>query len=170
MSGQQDFNRDVDRRLASLFGRGVVRHADVAAGLASAQAEFYKDETRRVELPQGFGFASSIMPGSEVFAAFGNGERDAGIALAYDDRRYRPLDLKAGESVFYGKGARVAPYQWLKMTDMPKPGTMKGRAARIELRAGQFYLLLDADPAIGAQKGEWDPAQELPLNPHGAAL
>jgi hypothetical protein len=158
--------QDMNRRLASLFARGVVRHADVQAGLAMAQAEFLKDETRRVELPQGYGFASSLMPGAEVFAGFANGERDAGIALAFDDRRYRPLDLKSGEVILYGVHARQAPnWHWIKFTDQPKPGTIKIRASRIELRAGQFYRLLDSDPAIGERAGIFDPTQELPLAP-----
>jgi phage baseplate assembly protein V len=162
---------DVNRRLGALFSRGVIRHADVAAGMAAAQAEFLVGETRRVELPQGFGFASNPMPGSEVFAAFADGERDQGIALAFDDRRVRPLDLKPGESVFYGVQARDKPNgHWIKATNDPKPGTIKWRSPRIELRAGQFYVLLDADPAIGAQKGIFDPGAELPLNPGGAAL
>jgi phage gp45-like len=44
-----------------------------------------------------------------VFAAFANGERDSGIALAFDDRRYRPLDLKSGEVALYGLHTRQGP-------------------------------------------------------------
>lgn len=161
---------DLNRRLASLLGRGVLRHADVRNGLASMQAEFFEGETRRVEVPQSYGFGSMPLPGAELFAAFANGERDQGIALAYDDRRYRPDDLADGEVILYGKGAKMAPFQWIKMTDLPKAGTIKGKAARIEFRVGEFYVLLDSDPAIGMQKGTFDPTAELPLNPHGAAL
>lgn len=157
---------DLNRRLASMFSRGVLRHADVQAGLAAPQAEFMKGEVRRVELPQGFGFASNPRPGSEVFAVFANGERDAGVALAYDDRRYRPLDLAGGETALYGLHARQGPnWHWIKFTDQPKPGTIKIRASRIELRAGRFYHLLDSDPAIGEKSGQFDPGSELPLNP-----
>jgi phage baseplate assembly protein V len=156
---------DIDRRLRSLFARGVVRHSDVQAGLARSQAEFLKGETRRVETPQGYGFASVPLEGSEVFAVFANGERDAGVALAYDDRRRRPKDLAPGEVALYGLHARAAVGHWIKFTDQPKPGTVKIRASRIELRAGQFYRLLDSDPAIGEKSGIHDPAEELPLNP-----
>jgi hypothetical protein len=162
---------DLERRLASLFSRGVVRHADIAAGLAAPQAEFFKNEVRRVELAQGYGFASAVLPGAEVFAAFAGGERDAGVALAFDDRRYRPLDLAPGETALYGKGVRAAPNRhWVLTTDRPKPGTIKVQVSRLELRAGQYYVLLDSEPAIGAQKGIHDPAADLPLNPGGAPL
>lgn len=136
---------DVNLRLRLLFARGVLRHADVVKGLASAQAEFLQGETRRVELPQGFGFAAALQPGSEVFAAFANGERSAGIALANDDRRHRPDDLKAGEVMLYGLQAKEVPYHWVRCTDDPKPGTIKIRARRIEMRAGDYYSVLDAD-------------------------
>jgi phage gp45-like len=162
---------DLNRRLASMFARGVVRHADIMAGLAVPQAEFLKDDLRRIELPQNFGFASSLLPGSEIFAIFRNGEEDAGIGVAHDDRRYRPLDLNPGETALYGKDVRNKPNRhWVLTTDQPKPGTIKVKASRLEFRAGQFYVLLDSDLTIGAQKGTWDPAQELPDNPGGAAL
>lgn len=157
---------ETNRRLASLFARGVLRHADVRAGLAMPQAEFLKGELRRVEMPQGFGFASNPKPGAEIFAAFRYGDADAGIALAFDDRRYRPLDLASGEVALYGLHAREAPdWHWIRFTDSPKAGTIKIRASRIELRAGRFYHLIDSDPAIGEKSGQFDPTQELPLNP-----
>lgn len=158
-------------RLQLLFARGVVRQADVKSGLAQMQAEFLKNEVRRVELPQGYGFGSAPLPGSEVFAAFAHGDRSAGVALAFDDRTKRPKDLKPGEVILYGLHALEGPnFHWLKFTDQPKAGTVKVKASRLEFRAGRHYVLLDEDPAIGGQKGVWDPEQELPVNPHGAAL
>lgn len=135
---------DLDRRLRSLFARGVVRHSDVQAGLARSQAEFLKGETRRVETPQGYGFASVPLAGSEVFAVFANGERDAGVALAFDDRRYRPKDLASGEVSLYGLHARDEIGHWIKFTDQPKPNTIVVRARRLELRVGEKYLILDS--------------------------
>lgn len=153
-------------RLQSLFSRGVVRQVDVKRGLAQMQAEFLDGENRRVEVPQGYGFGASPLPGSEVFAAFANGERSAGVALAFDHRSKRPKDLKPGEVILYGLGALASPWQYAKMTDDPKPGTIKIRASRIELRGGQYYVLLDKDH--GALKGAYDPAAELPDLPPGA--
>jgi phage gp45-like len=158
-------------RLQLLHARGVIRQVDVKNGLAQVQAEFLGKELRRVDLPQGFGFGSAPLPGGEVFAVFGSGDRSAGVGVAYDDRAKRPRDLKPGEVILYGMHALETPNgHSIRFTDDPKAGTIKYRAARHEFRAGQFYILLDSDPAIGAQKGTWDPAQELPENPHGAAL
>lgn len=143
---------EVNRRLASLYGRGVVRHADVHKGMAAMQAEFYRGETRRVEVPQGFGFASMPKSGAELFAVFAGGEREHGVALAFEDRRYRPDDLKPGEVAIYGLKAKDLPFHWIKFTDDPKPGTVKIRAKRIEMRAGDHYTVLDAD--TGPHSGE----------------
>jgi phage gp45-like len=139
---------EVEDRLRLLFARGVLRHDDVVAGLASAQAEFLKGEVRRVELPQGYGLASRPESGAEVFAAFANGERSAGVALAFDDRRVRPEDLKAGEVALYGKHARDPKGHWIKFTDDPKPRTVKARARRFELRAGDHFLIIDEDDGV----------------------
>jgi phage gp45-like len=139
---------DLNRKLASLFARGVLKHADVQAGLASGQAEFLTGEVRRVEVPQGYGFASQPEPGAELFAVFANGERSAGVALAFDDRRRRPLDLQDGETMFYGKGARDAIGHWIRTTKTPKPNTIVMKARRFELRAGDKYLIIDADDGL----------------------
>lgn len=141
---------ELERRLLSLFARGVVRQADVAAGLASAQAEFLAGETRRVELPQGYGLASRPLPGAEVFAVFANGERSAGVALAFDDRRYRPTVPMPGEVMVYGQHARDEIGHWIKFTDDPKPNTVKMKARRFELRAGDHFFILDADDGISS--------------------
>jgi phage gp45-like len=146
-------SEDLNRRLASLFARGVIRHADVRNGLAQAQAEFSRGELRRVGLPQGYGMASQPTPGAEVFAVFANGERDAGMALAHDDRRARPTDLAAGETMVYGARAFEAPWHWIKFTDDPKPGTVKIKAKRVEIRCGDYYSVIDAD--TGPHSGMW---------------
>lgn len=141
---------DVDLRLRLLFARGIVRHADVSAGLASVQADFFQGETRRVELPQGYGLASKIKAGSEVFAAFANGERSAGVALAHDDRRARPEGIKDGEVVLYGAGAKEPIGHSIWFTDDPKPNTIRVRGRRLELRAGDHYIVIDADDGISS--------------------
>lgn len=141
-------SEELNRRLASMFSRGVLKHADVQAGLATGQAEFYKGELRRVELPQGYGFASQPIEGSEIFAAFANGERSAGVALAFDDRRRRPDDLQSGEVAVYGKGAKEPIGHWIRFTEQPKPNTVLAKARRFELRAGLHYLIIDADDGV----------------------
>lgn len=143
---------DINARLARLFSRGVLRHADVQDGLLNGQAEFLAREVRRVEVPQGYGLASQPMPGAELFAIFGNGERSAGVALAFDDRRRRPLDVGEGEVMVYGKGARDTIGHWIRFTDQPKANTIVMKARRFELRANDKYLIIDADDGLHASE------------------
>jgi phage gp45-like len=143
---------EVNRRLASLFSRGVMSHADVQAGMLMGQAEFYKGETRRVEVPQGYGFASKPAEGAELFAVFANGERSAGVALAHTDRRLYPTDVGDGQVMVYGKGVRDDLGHWLRFTDQPKQWTIVAKAKRLELRAGLKYLFVDADEGIHASE------------------
>ena len=156
---------DLNRRLASLYSRGVVRQNDVAAGLASPQAEYFKGELHRTEMPQLFGFASQQLPGSVIFSIFANGERSAPVALAGDDRRYRPRNMKPGDVMVYGLQTLEAFGHSIAFVDTPKPGTIKIRASRIELRAGNRYRLIDSDPAIGERAGLFPADEELPLAP-----
>ena len=141
---------DLDLRLRLLFARGVVRHADVAAGLASVQAEFLKGEHRRVELPQGYGLATKLKAGAEVFAAFANGERSAGVGLGHDDRRFRPEGIKEGEVVVYGEHARDEIGHSIWFTDEPKPNTVRLRGRRIEIRAGHHFIIVDSEEGISS--------------------
>lgn len=159
-------NDELNRRLASLYQRGVVTGTGVRNGLAMMQAEFMGKAVRAVGVPQGYGTASVPEAGSEVFALFANGEADHGMALAFDDRRKRPTDLAKGEVMLYGSEEKGGvPFHSIRFTNKPKPGTIKIRAHRIEIRAGKFYALWDEDEAIGAKSGEFDPDADLPLNP-----
>ena len=135
-------------RMQSLFARGIVRQADVKSGLAKMQAEFFQGEVRRVEAPQGYGFAASPFPGSEVFAAFPSGDRSAGVALAQDDRAKRPKGMLEGEVMVYGAHANGGIGHWLKFTDVPKANTIIAKGRRIELRVGDKYLILDSEHGL----------------------
>lgn len=158
---------ELNRRLATLFQRGVMTTEGVKVGMAVMQGKFLGGDLRSVEVPQGYGHAARPKAGSELFAVFANGEGEHGVALGYDDRRIRP-ELKPGEAAQYGADIKAANGHSALWTDKPKAGTLKIRCSRIELRAGQYYVLLDAD--IGAQKGTFDPSADLPVNPGGAAL
>ena len=139
---------DLDRRLASLFSRGVVSHDDIANGMAQSQAEFFAGETRRVERPQNYGFGSAPPAGFEIFAAFANGQRDAGVALVSDDRRSRPTDLRPGGVVLYGADVAGALGHRIEFTDVPKAGTIKIKCSRIEITVGTHHLIIDKDTGV----------------------
>jgi phage gp45-like len=142
-------SEDLNRRLQSLYSRGVVTQVGMVAGLAALQAEYLKGEVRRTEVPQLYGFGSMPLAGAEIHSIFFNGQRDAPVAFAVDDRRYRgKLPLQAGQTAFYGASVADALGHHIITTDNPKPGTIKIFCSRIEIRVGTHHLIIDKDTGV----------------------
>ncbi|WAT26725.1 phage baseplate assembly protein V [Pseudomonas sp. GXZC] len=92
--------RDLSNRVMMMFARGVVRRVTDTNGRQQLQVELLKDELRDdIEHMQNYGFTSHAT-GGDVAVAFIGGNREQGIVLAVDDRRYR-ITLKAGEVAMY---------------------------------------------------------------------
>lgn len=98
-----------DRQLRSLIrrarlgvARGILRLIDDSAGLQTAQVGLMANEVRsKVERVQEYGFTSHPLPGAEATVVFVGGNRDHGLIIAVDDRRYRLKALEAGEVAIY---------------------------------------------------------------------
>ncbi|NWB92338.1 phage baseplate assembly protein V [Pseudomonas agarici] len=92
--------RDLGNRVMMMFARGVLRGVTDSSGRQQLQVELLKDELRdNVEHMQNYGFTSHAT-GGDVAVAFIGGNREQGIVLAVDDRRYR-LTLLPGEVAIY---------------------------------------------------------------------
>lgn len=92
--------RDLGNRVMMMFGRGVLRGVNDANGRQQVQVELLKNELRDgVEHMQNYGFTSHPT-GGDVAVAFLGGNREQGIVLVVDDRRYR-IPLEAGEVAMY---------------------------------------------------------------------
>lgn len=92
--------RDLGNRVMMMFGRGVLRSVNDSNGRQQLQVELLKGELRDgVEHMQNYGFTSHPT-GGDVAVAFIGGNREQGIVLAVDDRRYR-ISLEAGEVAMY---------------------------------------------------------------------
>lgn len=113
--------RDVSNRVMMMFSRGVLRGVDDSKGRQQVQVELLKNELRDgVEHMQNYGFTSHPTGGDVAFASVG-GNREQGIVLVVDDRRYR-IPLKAGEVAIYDDlGNKVELLRdMLKVTAMAK--------------------------------------------------
>jgi len=92
--------RDLGNRVMMMFGRGVLRGVNDSNGRQQLQVELLKGELRDgVEHMQNYGFTSHPT-GGDVAVAFIGGNREQGIVLVVDDRRYR-IPLEAGEVAIY---------------------------------------------------------------------
>jgi len=91
----------VSRRVGLMVARGVLALVNDALKMQSVQVKLLDGEVREMERMQNYGFTSQPHPGAEVAAVFVSGNRDHGLALAIDDRRYRVRNLQAGEVAIY---------------------------------------------------------------------
>ena len=91
---------DLLNRVMMMFGRGVLRGVIDGGPRQQVQVELLKGEVRDdVEHMQNYGFTSHAL-GGDCAVAFLGGNREQGIVLVVDDRRYR-IALQPGEVAIY---------------------------------------------------------------------
>ncbi|WP_349618133.1 phage baseplate assembly protein V [Azotobacter salinestris] len=93
--------RTLGNRVMMAFARGVLRAVSDSTARQTLQVELLRGELRDgVERMQNYGFTAHPHPGADAAIAFVAGNREQGIALVVDDRRYR-LKLEPGEVAMY---------------------------------------------------------------------
>ncbi len=102
MNSQDRSLRSLARRARLAVSRGIVRLIADGGGLQLVQAGLMANETRsNLERLQEYGFTSVPLPGAEAAVIFVGGNRDHGLVIAVDDRRYRLKPLEGGEVALY---------------------------------------------------------------------
>lgn len=90
------------RRVMMTIGRAVLRAIDDGSARQRVQVEAMKDELiDGVERMQNYGFSSVPFAGADACLVFVAGNREQGIAIVVDDRRYRLTSLEPGEVAIY---------------------------------------------------------------------
>jgi phage baseplate assembly protein V len=99
----------IQRRVRLMVGRAVIALVNDAARVQSVQVTLLEGETRdEVERFQEYGFSSVPLPGAEAVMVCVSGNRDHGIVVAVEDRRYRLKDLGPGDAALYDhRGAKI---------------------------------------------------------------
>lgn len=108
----QEFRRlanSVTRKIFLLLGRGIVKALKTDEGTQLIQVVALDGETiSDVERMEEYGFTAVPETDSEAAIGFLNGNREQGIILCINDRRYRPTNLASGEVMVYDKnGSKV---------------------------------------------------------------
>lgn len=94
--------RDLRNRVMLTVARGVVTLVNDALKMQTVQAQLLKREVRDgIERFQNYGWTSKPHPGAEGVFLFVGGNRDHGLCIAVDDRRYRLTGLADGEVAIY---------------------------------------------------------------------
>lgn len=92
----------IKRRILLLIGRAIVSAVDDSEGTQRLKLKLLADELAEgVERFQDYGFTSYPLSDCEALPVFLGGNRDHGIVLCVNDRRYRPTDLSEGECAAY---------------------------------------------------------------------
>lgn len=128
-----DALRDLGSRVRMMFARGVLRAVNDTGPRQQVQVELLKDELRDgLEHMQNYGFTSHPQ-GGDCAVAFNGGNREQGIVLVIDDRRYR-IPLLAGEVAIYDDlGNKIE-----LLRDMVKVTAMQ--KIQIDAPAGEFNI------------------------------
>lgn len=96
------FIEPIQRRLILMIARAVVKEIDDSKSTQEMKISAYKNEVRSsVQRFQNYGLTSNPLPDSEAVVIFPNGNRDMGLIIAVDDRRYRLKNLAPGEVALY---------------------------------------------------------------------
>lgn len=96
------FLAPMSTRIRMMVARAVCRAVNDAGGLQAVQVSLLADEVKDgVERVQNYGLTSVPLPGAEGVAVFVGGNRDHGVVIAMDDRRYRLKGLEGGEVALY---------------------------------------------------------------------
>jgi len=92
----------LSRRLRLMASRAVLSLVSDATGMQIVQVKLLNGEVRDgIERVQNYGFTSVPHAGAEaIFLSLG-GDRDHGIVITADDRRYRINGLQGGEVAIY---------------------------------------------------------------------
>jgi phage baseplate assembly protein V len=149
----------LQRRVMGMIGRGVVKIVNDSLKMQGMQVSMLSDETRdKIERVQNYGFTSVPKEGAEAVVLFLGGNRDHGIAIAVDDRRYRLKGLESGEVAIYtDEGDSVALKRDHKITveaagDALKPGEItinaKGTGCKVTVLADAIELTSEQVGAV----------------------
>lgn len=98
----KQFTEPLKRRIMLALARGVVTAINDTTKLQALQVSLLAGEIRDdLERFQEYGFTSVPFPQAEAAVVFLGGNRDHGLVIAVDDRRYRLQGLANGEVAIY---------------------------------------------------------------------
>jgi phage baseplate assembly protein V len=98
------------------------------------------DDVQRI---QQYGFTSNPKPGAQAITLFFGGNREDGVIICTDDKRYRLRSLQPGEVALYtdeGDSIQLKRNNEIKITSS---GTVKIECDDVEIGGGTMRKLID---------------------------
>lgn len=98
----QKLTESLRGKVQLMVGRAILSAINDGGAIQTVQAQLLADEVQDdAERIQQYGFSSVPLAGAEGVLVFVGGNRDHGLVIATDDRRYRKKGLQAGEVCLY---------------------------------------------------------------------
>jgi phage baseplate assembly protein V len=91
----------IKRSVQLMIGRAILATVSDSKGIQEVKLTILAGEVKEMERFQNYGFSSNPLPGAEALSVFVSGDREHGICLAIDDRRYRLKSLPNGAVGLY---------------------------------------------------------------------
>ena len=118
------------RRVRLMVGRGIIKLVYDDLKAQGIQISLLNGEIRdQVERFQEYGFTSHPVPGAEAVMVCVGGNRDHGIIIACEDRRYRLTGLLEGEVALYDKDGNYIKLGQQNVMTVHTEGTLVIEAA-----------------------------------------
>jgi phage baseplate assembly protein V len=131
----------LQQRVMLMVGRATLKQTNDGTKMQAAQLGVLDGETRdNVERFQNYGFTSHPHAGAEAAVVFAGGNRDHGLVLAVDDRRYRVKGLSQGEVAIYTDEGDKIVLKRGKVVEITTDTLRVNAATKIELNAPTIEL------------------------------
>ena len=153
-------------RVRLMVARAVVLQVDDSQGLQVLQLGVLKGEVRdRVERFGTYGLTSHPHDGAESVVVFPSGNREHGLAVSVDDRRYRLKGLEQGEVALYDDQGTVVHIQRggvvriaaASRVSIESPVVELAGDARLEVGGGGEYSLADLRSTFNSHTHDGSP-------------
>jgi len=91
----------VKRAIQLSIGRAVLATVTDSTGIQEVKLQLFAGEVKEMERFQNYGFTSVPLATAEGICVFVSGNREHGICLAIEDRKFRLKDLGSGSVAIY---------------------------------------------------------------------
>ena len=139
-----DSLRALQNRIMMIIGRAVLEAVDDSGDLQTLKLSLLRRENRTgVERFQEYGFSSNPLPGAEAVVVFPGGNRDHGLCIAVDDRRFRFKGLKSGEVVLYTDEGDKFHFKRGGVIEVVSATKVEIKSPSVELGSGTIEAILN---------------------------
>lgn len=136
--------RALQNRIMMLIGRCVLEAVNDGGGIQTIKASLLAGENRDgMEHFQNYGFTSVPFAGAEGVVVFPGGNREHGLVIAIDDRRFRLKGLKNGEVAMYTDQGDKIHIKRGGSIEVIAASDVKITAPKVELGSGTLEAILN---------------------------